>query len=189
MMKRGMGMMLGAAAVGLAMLSGCRSTAEVENTVALGVVNKVWIAHVTSECTNKDFPKNFYVEPASAAAKAQYVDEVVKYTQNGLAGLELTQLKKPDDKALLVKVDFGKRGERRLQAYYTATATVGGKQVWSVTSRCSGSEEYFRNYLPGLVAAAMPNVGKTISLSLTNIRRHMSYLKAVMGQPEPKEQK
>jgi len=181
------GVMMALAAGLLAAAAGCRSAETMENTVAPGVGNKMVIAHVSSVCNDKEYPKEFYVTADPAVEKSEYAGEVVQYTQNGLRGLGLTLLEKPNDKALQVKVNFSQEGDRRVYAQYTVAATVGDKPMWRVNSRCSGRPEYFRNYLPGLVAAAMPNVGRTVELSLTNINRHPVYLKWVMGHFEEKK--
>ncbi len=174
-------MLLAAGSLGW-LLAGCGSMRSVENLVQPGVVNKTGIAYGESTCSNAEYPKEFYVTADASIAKAQYADELVKYTGNGLRSLGLTQLSAEKSGALLVTVKYeqGPVGKRQ-RVEYIANATVNGQPAWMVKTYCFGRPDLQRNYLPGLVAGAMPMVGANKSSSATNINKYRYYLEAVMG--------
>ena len=64
------------------------------------------------------------------------------------------------------------------------SAAEKGKICWTVNANCSTRPGDIRNYLPGLVAAAMPSVGVDRAVSVTNLRKYPQYVKAVMGSLE-----
>ncbi len=181
MKKYRVGMAVGLLLMTACTLPGCRS-GRIENKVVPELDNEVIVATLHSSCADKDFPREYTIVPAREIADDPYADELMSYTVNGLRAAGFTQLDQPSDKALTVRVKFDLLGDRRMTVVYEITGDVKDKQCFLVKAiATTAAPAEFRGYLPGLVAAAMPYVGRNVKVGVANLHKHEDMLGKVMG--------
>ena len=165
-------------------LTGCSSLSSIPNNVAPGVANKTGVVQVSSSCLNAEYPKTFYVVADKAVKNSPYLEEVKAYTVNGLKYIGMTEAVGESAAKLIVTINFSSTQANRMVVRYSMSAAEKGKICWTVNANCSTRPGDIQNYLPGLVAAAMPSVGVDRAVSVTNLRKYPQYVKAVMGSLE-----
>jgi len=185
-MRINFGKQIGTAALALA-LCGCFFTAQ--NAVAPGVENETRVAYGTSTVSNPDFSREFSVKPAPALIGKADCEACVRYAENGLIALGMTRVEAGKAGALTVTVDYAvNTGEKRPRYDFAMRGMIGSAEALQVKTYCFGDADKAANYLPGLVAGALPLVGANRPAAAINLKFYNSYLEAVMGEtPEPAE--